>query len=73
MLSPETLESYRRMTPQERLRLTIDLSRSAWRALNQGSPELVTRRYMRLEHENNHRNLMISEGLRRSENRTDLD
>lgn len=72
MLSPETLESYRRMTPAERLRLTIDLSRSAWSSLNEGSPDIVNRRYLRLEQENEQRNLMISEGLRQSEKRIEL-
>ena len=69
MLSPETLESYRRMTPGERLRLTIELSRSAWKALSEGSPEIVARRFLRLEQENDARNQRICEGLRKSEQR----
>lgn len=73
MLSPETLDSYRRMTPTQRLQLTIDLSRSAWKALTEGSPEIVARRFLRLEQENDLRNLRICEGLRRSERRIELD
>ncbi len=69
MLSRETLESYRRMTPSQRLQLTIDLSRSAWQALSEGSPEIVDRRFLRLEQENDLRNMRISEGLRRAERR----
>jgi len=69
MLSPETLESYRRMTPGERLRLTIELSRSAWKALSEGSPEIVARRFLRLEQENDTRNRRICEGLRNAEQR----
>ena len=69
MLSRETLESYRRMTPSQRLQLTIDLSRSAWQALSEGSPEIVARRFLRLEQENDLRNMRISEGLRRAERR----
>lgn len=69
MLSRETLESYRRMTPSQRLQLTIDLSRSAWQALSEGSPEIVDRRFLRLEQENDLRNMRICEGLRRAERR----
>ncbi len=69
MLSPETLESYRRMSPAERLRLTLELSRSAWRALSEGDQEMVRRRFERLEQENDLRNRRICEGLRRAEQR----
>ena len=73
MLSPETLESYRRMTPSERLRLTIELSRSAWKALSEGSEAIVARRFLRLEQENDDRNRQIGEGLRRAERSLHLD
>jgi hypothetical protein len=65
MLSPKTLQSYREMTPSERLRLTLQLSRSAWRALSQGNPEIVNRRFLRLRQENEQRNRRISDGLKR--------
>ena len=48
MLSPETLESYRRMTPGQRLRLTFDLTDDATKALLAGSPETIDRRLMLL-------------------------
>ena len=69
MLSPETLESYRKMTPSQRLKLTFELSQSAWSALLEGEPEIVARRFKRLELENDLRNRRICEGLRRAENR----
>ncbi len=73
MLSSEALESYRHMTPAERLRLTLDLSRSAWKAMSEGSPDIVARRFLRLEQENDLRNLMMCEGFRRAEKRSELD
>ncbi len=66
MLSQETLQRYRQMTPGERLRLTLDLSRAAWKALSQGPEELVKRRFLRLQQENDLRNQRICEGLRRA-------
>ena len=67
MLSLETLESYRKMTPGQRLRLTLDLCESAWPAMLQGSPEIVERRFQRLRDENNKRNEAICEAFLRSE------
>jgi hypothetical protein len=67
MLSPETLESYRRMTPGERLRLTFELCRPAWRALTEGDRAIVARRFERLRQENDLRNQRMIEGFRRSE------
>jgi len=73
MLSPETLGSYRRMSPSQRLRLTMDSSRSAWSALSEGIEQIVARRFLRLEQENDYRNRMIREALRRSEERHESD
>jgi len=56
MLSPETLESYRRMTPGERLRLTIRLMQGLDGALLTGTPEHVNRKFELLRLENDHRN-----------------
>ena len=67
MLSPETLESYRQMTPGQRLELTFELSRSAWAALLEGDPETVARRFQRLEQENDLRNRRMVEGMLRAE------
>jgi len=66
MLSPETLELYRKMTPSQRLELTFELSESAWAALLVGDPEIVKRRFQRLEQENDLRNKRICDGLRRT-------
>jgi hypothetical protein len=56
MLSRETLESYRRMTPGERLRLTLDLQDDSERYLLVGTPEQVKRKFELVERENNARN-----------------
>ena len=45
MLSPETLEDYRRMTPSERLRLTLEMIRAETPYLLRGTPEQVDRRF----------------------------
>ncbi len=44
MLSPETLEQYRRMTIPERLKLALRMMEEGIRCLNQGDPKLVKRR-----------------------------
>ncbi|XZE20379.1 hypothetical protein SH449x_000247 [Pirellulaceae bacterium SH449] len=63
MLSPETLESYRRMKPGERLRLTLDLCDSAWPAMLQGKTDIIERRFQRLREENESRNQAICKAL----------
>jgi len=56
MLSPETLESYRRMTPGERLTLTFQLMEGMDKALLSGAPEQVRRKFELLRRENEMRN-----------------
>ncbi len=56
MLSPETLESYRRMTPSERLRLTIELMQGVDKCLLSGTPDQVRRKFELLRKENDLRN-----------------
>ncbi len=56
MLSPETLEKYRRMTISERLKLALRLMEEGIRCLNQGDPEVVKRRLELLRRENDERN-----------------
>ncbi len=56
MLSQEQLEAYRRMTPGERLRLTLDMCRDSTRFLLMGSPEQVERKFALLRRENDLRN-----------------
>ena len=62
MLSTETLESYRRMTPGERLQLTIRLMRGTEQALCRGTPEQVKRKFelLRLENELRNQNTLRS-------------
>jgi hypothetical protein len=56
MLSQETIERYRRMTPEERLALTLEAMREAWPALLAGPPEVVDRRFELIRRENDARN-----------------
>jgi len=52
MLSPETLESYRRMTPGERLRLTFQLMQGIDQPLCCGTTDQVARKFALLRREN---------------------
>jgi hypothetical protein len=56
MLSKETLESYRRMAPGERLALALRMTEASIPALLEGSPETVARRFQMLARENDDRN-----------------
>jgi len=64
MLSPETLESYRRMTSAERLRLTLDSMAENERFLLMGSDEQVSRKFDLLNQRNDERNESLLIGLR---------
>jgi hypothetical protein len=66
MLSPETLERYRRMTPGERLELTFRLMEDAEPYLFVGTPEQVDRKFELLRRQNDERNRRMLEGLSRS-------
>lgn len=65
MLSRETLEHYRRMTPSERLRLTLDMIDESLPYLFRGTPEEVDRRFELLRQENDERNRRMLEALAR--------
>ncbi len=56
MLSQETLEAYRRMTPGQRLKITMEMIRENTPYLLRGSPDVVARRFERLRQENDARN-----------------
>jgi hypothetical protein len=56
MLSRETLEEYRRMTPGERLSLTLQMIKENMPYLLQGPPDVVSRRFEFLYRENEQRN-----------------
>jgi hypothetical protein len=68
MLSRETLERYRQMTPGERLALTFKMTEEAEPYLLAGPPEVVKRRFELLNRENDARNKNIVETLRRVKN-----
>jgi hypothetical protein len=65
MLSQETLEEYRRMTPGQRLELAFEMIRENVPYLLQGRPDVVGRRFELLERENNLRNEGILQGFAR--------
>ena len=64
MLSKETLESYRRMTPGERLALTFEMIRENTPYLLAGAPDVIDRRFSLLRRENDLRNERIIATLR---------
>ncbi len=68
MLHPETLEAYRRMTPSERLQLTLRMTRENGRNLFFGSPEVVERRCQLLRMQNDDRNRRMLEAIARTRN-----
>ncbi len=69
MLSDKTLEMYRRMTPAERLRLTLELQRESERYLLVGTPEQIDRKFELLERENDARNRAMLTAIAASERR----
>ncbi len=63
MLSREQLDEYRRMTPGERIALSLDMLREQWPAMMRGTPEEIDRRFELLNRENDLRNRNILEKL----------
>ncbi|RLT17503.1 MAG: hypothetical protein DWI27_06470 [Planctomycetota bacterium] len=63
MLSKETLESYRRMTPGERLALTFKMIQENTPYLLAGRSDVVDRRFELLRRENDRRNERILTAL----------
>lgn len=63
MLSPETVERYRRMTPAERFELTLEAIREATPYLLMGPPEIVDRRFERIRQQNELGNRRMLERL----------
>jgi hypothetical protein len=66
MMSRETAERYRRMTPAERLRLTLEMTEQAVPHLLRGTPEQVARRFELLRRQNDDRNRRMLEGIART-------
>jgi hypothetical protein len=69
MLSRETLEEYRRMTPGQRLSLTLRMIKENTSYLFKGSPEVVTRRFELLRRENEARNQNMLTAIARTRTR----
>jgi len=63
MLSQETLDAYRRMTPGERLAITFELMRENTPYLLAGSRDVVDRRFELIRRENDSRNERILAAL----------
>ena len=66
MLSPETLNRFRRMTTAERLKLAMKLTDEATPYLLRGTPEQVARRFELLRRQNNERNRRMLEAIART-------
>jgi hypothetical protein len=66
MLSRETLEAHRRMTPSQRLSPTLQAMRDATPYLFAGDPATVDRRFERIRCENDLANRRMLEGLARA-------
>ncbi len=52
LLSPEQLEEYRRMTPGERIALSLKMTAEQWPAMMSGTKEQIDRRFELLNREN---------------------
>ena len=63
MLSAETRDQYKRMTPAERLRLAFDLIEEGRPYLAFGTPEQIERKRKRLEQQNDLANQRILAAL----------
>ena len=66
MLSKESLEQYRRMTPAERFRLTLCMIEEEIPYLLRGTPEQVDRRFELLRLQNDDRNHRMLAGIART-------
>jgi hypothetical protein len=66
MLSPETLENYRRMTVSERLRLVLEMIHNETPYLLRGTPEQIDRRFELLRRQNDERNFLMLSAIART-------
>jgi hypothetical protein len=69
MLSPESLERYRRMSLSERLELVLQMIREETPHLLAGPPDVVDRRFELLRRENDLRNEAMLRGIARTRRR----
>ena len=66
MLSQEQLEQYRRMTPGERIALSLMMTEEQWPQMMSGPPEVVDRRFELINRENDARNRKVLTALANS-------
>ena len=66
MLSRETLQQYRSMTPSERLRLTLEMITENTPYLLRGTPEEIDRRFELLRRQNDERNRRMLTAIART-------
>lgn len=71
MLSKETIEWYRQMTPSERLRLTLIAIRQNQKYLYRGTPEEVAKRFEVISRKKRESNDALLKGLLEAEARRD--
>ena len=57
MLSNETIEAYRKMTPGQRLKVVFDMIDANWPYMVRGTPEQVARRFELIRRENDERSV----------------
>lgn len=69
MVSRETIEMYRKMTPSQRLKLTLEAMRESTKWLLSGPKEVVDRRFELIRRENDARNRAMLEALAKAEGR----
>lgn len=69
MLSKEALAAYRRMTPDQRLALTIESMKCSMEQLLSGPPEIVDRKFNLIRRQNDARNRALREALGKAEGR----
>jgi hypothetical protein len=70
MLSRETLERYRQMTPGERLALTLAMTEESEPYLLYGTPDQVSRKFELLSRENDERNRRMLTAIARTKRST---
>lgn len=70
MLSKETLDAYRRLTPGERLTLALRMTEEMLPGLLEGPPALVSRRFELLARENDERNRNMRTAMARTRPRS---
>lgn len=66
MLSRETLEAYRRMTPGQRLEIALEMMRPNMERMFVGTPEMVERRFELLRRQNDDRNRRMLAAIART-------